>query len=225
MSARLWPLATLILGLATLAVFIALGAQDAVRGVYSQAEVGVAVSAFQRAETPVDIAAVFGDPADPARVAAMDAINTLDLWGFIPAYMLFLSAAAIMVGGLRDRWSWAAIAFALVGGGADAIETWTQLRLTANLADPAANLPIAPWHWLKYAALALHGVAIATLCILSTPKRWIIFVLALASLPLVAGAYVELLSPRLFSASFAAYWIALLILAAMQTVRAKGSPA
>ncbi len=225
MSARAWPLTTLILGLVTLGFFVALGAQPAVTEIYERTQVATAVSAFQRAETPADIAVVFGTPPDARVIAAQNAINTLDLYGFIPAYALFLVAAAIMLGGLRNRWAQIAIVFGLIGALADVVETWKQLQLTADIANVEAHLPIAPWHWLKYAALALNGVAIASLCISAEKKRWIIAVLALLPFPLVAGAYAELWSPRLFAGAFAAYWIGLLVLGAIETVRAKGSPA
>lgn len=219
MSARAWPLATLILGLVTLGLFLALGMQAPVAEIYERDQVAPAVSTFQRAETLGDIAVVFGTPVDPRVVAAQDAINTLDLYGFIPAYALFLTAAAIMLGGLRNRWTQAAIAFGLIGALADVIETWKQLQLTADIANAEAHLPIAPWHWLKYAALALNGVAVASLGITSEKKRWILAVIALLPLPLVAASYVDLLSTRIFAAAFAAYWIALLVVGGIETVR------
>ena len=131
--ARLWPLATLVLGLVTLAVFLALGRQPEVSAVYGARDVANAVSAFQRAATLGDLARVFGVPPDRDVIAAMDAVNRLDLWAFIPAYVLFLAAAAIMLAGpRRGPLLWAAIGFALIGGAADAVETATQLRLTAD---------------------------------------------------------------------------------------------
>lgn len=222
-AARALPLATAVLGLVTLVVFLLLGSSPAVRAAYEPAEVGVAVSEFQRAATPADLAAVFGAPADPAKLAAMDAVNTLDLYAFVPAYALFLAAAAIMLGGLRNAWTWAGVGFALIGAGADAVETWKQLQLTADLENAAAHLPIAPWHWLKYGALALNGLAVAALCFTAAPRRWMLGVVALAPAPLVAAAYTGVSSPRLFSAAFALYWIALLVVGVIQTVRAKGS--
>lgn len=219
MTARTLPLVTLALGLATLIIFIWLGGQPAVSAVYPANEVSLAVSAFQRAETVQDIVRVFGYPIDPARVAAMDALNRLDLWAFIPAYALFLVAAAIMLGGLRNRWTQIAIAFALVAAAADAIETSKQLQLTGDMDNFEAHLPIAPWHWLKAAALALNGVAVASLCITLEKKRWILAVIALAPFPLVALADVDAISPRWFSAAFAAYAIALLAVAVLECVR------
>jgi hypothetical protein len=187
--------------------------------------VSIAVSAFQRAETVMDIAQVFGSPADPARVAAMDALNRLDLAAFIPAYTLFLIAAAVMLGGLRNRWTQVAIAFALVGAAGDVVDTSRQLQLTAHIDAPQGCLPIAPWHWLKYEGLALSGVALASLCFTAENKRWILGVIALAPFPLVALSYMGALSTRVFAAAFAIYWIALLVIALMDAVRGRGLPA
>ncbi len=222
MKGRALPLITLILGLATLAAFLALGSQPAVRSVYPASEVSAAVSAFQRSKTPADIAAVFGTPADPARIAAMDALNMIDLWAFIPAYALFLCAAAILLGGLKNRWTQAAIVFALIGAIGDAVETWKQLQLTAELDNVEAHLPIAPWHWFKYAALGLNGVAIASLCFTSAKRRWTLGAIALLSFPLVTLSYMGLITPRAFAATFALYWIALLVIAAIETIKPPG---
>jgi hypothetical protein len=219
MTTRTLPLLTVALGLATLIAFLCLGGQPAVRDVYAASEVSLNVSAFQRSETLSDIAAVFGDPADPAKIAAMDALNTLDLYAFIPAYALFLVAAAIMLGGLRNRWTQIAIIFALLGAVGDAIETWKQLQLTADIANAEAHLPIAPWHWLKYAALALNGAAVATLCFTSAKKRWILGAIAFVSFPLVVLSYMDAITPRAFAATFALYWIALLVIAAMEAIK------
>jgi hypothetical protein len=218
-SARLWPLATLILGLATLGFFVGLGSQPAVTAIYERAEVSAAVSLFQRAETPADIVRVFGSPADERVIAAQDAINTLDLWGFIPAYGLFLVAAAIMLGGLKNRWTQAAIVFALIGAAADAVETWKQLQVTANIDNPEAYLPIAPWHWLKYLALALNGVAVASIALTAEKRRAIIAIIALLPLPLVVAAYADVLSTRVFAGAFGLYWVALLALGGVELLR------
>jgi hypothetical protein len=220
---RTLPLLTVVLGLATLIAFTWLGGQEKVRAVYSASEISPNVSAFQRAETPADIAAVFGAPADAAKMAAMDALNTLDLWAFIPAYALFLVAAAILLGGLRNRWTQIAIIFALLGAAGDLIETWKQLQLTADIENAEAHLPIAPWHWLKYAALALNGVAVATLCITSAKKRWILGAIAFASFPIVVLSYMDAITPRAFAATFALYWIALLVIAGLEVFRKPAS--
>lgn len=224
MSVRPLPLVTLLLGLATLAAFVWLSAAPEVAAVYARNEAALAVSEFQRSSTMADLAHVFGDPPNPAVIAAQDVINTRDLYVFIPAYTLFLAAAALMLsGGGRGPLTWAAIVFAVLGGAADAVETSIQLRVTADLANAEQHLPVATWHWLKYLSLALSGVALSALCL--RQKRWIIGVLAIAPVVFVLSAWAGLTSPRLFSAAFAAYWIGLLVLAAIATVRAKGAPA
>lgn len=220
MTTRTLPLLTLALGIATLIAFFWLGGQPAVRAVYAANEIAPAVSAFQRAETLQDIVLVFGFPVDNARVEAMNALNRLDLWAFIPAYTLFLSAAALMVGGLRNRWTHIAISFALAGAAADAVETWKQLQLTADIANAEAHLPIAPWHWLKYAALALNGAAITSLCLTLEKRRWVLAAIAFAPLPLVALSYMGAISTRVFAAAFTVYWVGLLAVALIETVRA-----
>jgi hypothetical protein len=219
MKARLWPLLTLIFGLATLGTFFALGAQPAVSSVYDRNTVATEVSKFQRAETPGDIAAVFGEPADVLRIAAMDALNTVDLYGFIPAYALFLIAAAFMLGGRQNTWTWGAILFAVIGAGADIVETRQQLQLTADMANVSAYLPIAPLHWAKYIALGMNGAAIAVICFVGAQRRWVLALLSFAPLPLVALSYAGLLSTRVFAMAFTLYWVALLVVAGVQSMK------
>ncbi|MGD9968270.1 MAG: hypothetical protein AB7T59_17250 [Hyphomonadaceae bacterium] len=225
MNTRALPLLTLALGLTTLGAFVWLGMAAEVAAVYDRAEVALAVSEFQRSVTTADLARVFGDPADPAIIAAQDAINTRDLYAFIPAYTLFLLAAALLLSGKRGPFTWVAAAFALIGGTADAVETYRQLCITRDFANAEHYLPIATWHWAKYLALGLNGLAVGFLCLLAAPRRWIMGLLALAPLPLVLLAWAGVTSPRLFSAAFAAYWIGLLFVAAIQSVRGRGAPA
>jgi hypothetical protein len=225
MSGRTLPLVTLLLGLATLGAFLWLGLSPEVTAVYDRSEVALAVSEFQRSVTTADLARVFGDPADPAIIAAQNSVNTRDLWAFIPAYTLFLIAAGLLLSERRGPITWAAIVFALLGGAADAVETYLQLRIASDLANAEQYLPVATWHWAKYLALALNGLAVAALCLLAARKRWIVGVIALAPLPLVLLAWAGVTSPRLFSVAFAAYWIALLVLALIETVRGRGARA
>ncbi|MGD9814867.1 MAG: hypothetical protein AB7Q23_06685 [Hyphomonadaceae bacterium] len=225
MKGRILPLITLLAGVATLVVFVMLGRQPDVAALYQANEVSGVVSDFQRAATMDDLVGVFGDPPNPAAIAAMDALNTLDLQAFIAAYVIFLCAAAVMLGGLRSPFVWAAIAFAMAGGVFDAIETWNQLQITADYANAETYLPIATWHWLKYAALAGNGLAVAALLVLGERKNVILAAIALAPLPLVALAYADVVSTRFFAGAFGLYWIALLIAAAIAMVRGRGAPA
>ncbi|MBN8608486.1 MAG: hypothetical protein J0L81_16330 [Caulobacterales bacterium] len=227
MSSRLWPILASVFGVATLGVFVAFGQLPEAAAVYEPQEVGLAVGAFQRSTTLADLAVVFGDPANSAIVAAMDAINTLDLYAFIPAYTLFLIAAAFMLGaGKSPQLMWAAIAAGVLGAGADAVETFQQLRLTADYQNAAAHLPlIAPAHWVKYFGLGACAALFGALCFTGARKRWIIGVLAMLTLPLVAAAFAGLIEARVFTGALGAFWTALLVVALIEAVRGRGAPA
>jgi hypothetical protein len=132
-GARAWPLTTVVAGAVTLAIVIAISWLAEVRAAYASGEFAAAFSAFQRATTMAELNALFGDPADPAKLAAMSAGNALDLYAFIPAYVVFLIAAtAMLAGGLRKLIAWLAVVPALIGAGADVFETWTQMQMTAD---------------------------------------------------------------------------------------------
>lgn len=222
MRPRAWPLAALGFGLAAFALIASFPLLPEVTAVYARAEVPDVVADFQRAATLDDLAGVFGDPANPQVAAAMDAINRLDLYAFVPVYTLFLVAAAAMFG-RRGAAPTAAVLAALLGAGADAVETFKQLQLTAALQSaPEVYLPIAPWYWAKYAGLGLHGAAIAGLCFSGRRRRWVLGVLALAPAPSVLAFYFGAIDADVFRYVFAAYWIALLASAAIELVRARG---
>lgn len=223
MNPRLIAAATLILGLATLATFMWLGMSPDVSAVYTRSEMALATSEFQRSVTLGDLARVFGDPPNAAIIAAHEVVNVRDLYAFIPAYTLFLIVAALMIGDARNPATWIAIVFGVLGGAADVVETSAQLRILADPANAEQHLPIATWHWLKYSALALNGLAISALCLLPVHKRWFIGVVALLPLPFVIAAWADLSSPRLFSVAFALYWVTLLALALIETVRGRGA--
>ena len=164
MTSRAWAIAASIFGLATLGVFVAFNFLPDVSAVYAPGEAANYVSAFQRSTTMADLALVFGDPADPAIIAAMDQLNTLDLFAFIPVYAIFLIAAAFMLGG-NAVLKWLAVVAALIGAGGDVVETYQQLQLTADYQNAATHLPlVAPMHWVKYAGIGLNGVFVAALC-------------------------------------------------------------
>ncbi len=219
---RAAALTACVAGFATLGAFASFSLLPETRAAFDSPDaMARTLSLFQRAESVGDLLRVFGGgETSEARVAAFHAINRVDLWAFIPAYVIFLIAGALLIGGgLSGPLVYAAIGFALIGGVADAVETVLQLRITADLANAAAQLPIAPWHWLKYGALALNGFALGGLCLLRSPQRWILGVTALLPLPAVLAAFSDLAEPRIFSAAFAVYWVALLGVAVLSLVR------
>lgn len=219
MNARFWPLATIVLGLATLAIVLSFSALSEVKAAYPAGDFAIQLGYFQRAVAPTDLAAVFGAPADPAKLTAMTAGNRLDLYAFIPVYTLFLIAGASMLaGGLRAPLVWLSIIPTLIGAGADVIETSKQIAMTLDYANADALLPLAPWCWAKYFSLALGALGASAMCFRS--KRWILG--ALGVLPLIAtladwSGAVDV--PTLMTLGFGGFWIALIVVGVMELLR------
>ncbi len=228
MSRRGYAIAAATGGIATAVIAVFFAFLPEVTAIYAPSEVSPLVSEFQRANVQDDLDLVFGSPPNPDVVAAMDAINRLDLFGFIPAYTLFLAAASLMLaGGMRKVWSWVMIASALAGAGADVVETTTQLQLTADWGRTDALLPlIAPAHWAKYGALAANAAAVAVFCLFMAPRRWLLGAAALPALPCTLVVFFGIMDqPRLFSAAFALYWMTLLVASLREALRRKARPA
>lgn len=224
MRSRAWALTTAIAGVLTLVVLIGFGLLPDVRAAYASADFNVAFSAFQRATTMAELRDLFGDPADPAKLAAMTAGNRLDLYAFVPGYALFLvAAAAMLAGGLRKAAAWLAIVPALIGAGADVFETATQLRMTADWSRAPQLLPlVAPACWTKYFALAVHALGCSATSFMR--KRWIIGALGFVPLAGVFAYWAGALNiPSPMTVVFGTFWVALLALAVMETVRGRGA--
>ena len=225
---RAWPLATAILGAATLVILVAFSMLPDVRAAYPNGDFTTALNAFQHATSMTQLDALFGSPADPAKLRAMTSGNTLDLFGFIPAYGLFMIAgAAMLAGGLRKPIVWLALTPALIGIAGDIVETWCQLQMTANWSRAAECLPlVAPSCWTKFFGIALHALGCSAICFMGERKRLILGVLGvLPILGVSADALHVLPAPALMSAVFGVFWIALLVVAILETVRARGASA
>ena len=221
-GARFWPIATIAFGLATLALLLGFSFLPAVRAAYPHGDFSQAMGAFQRVATLSDLQLVFGAPADPARVAAMQAANTLDLFAFIPVYGCFLLAgAAMLAGGVRKKLAWLALAPLFVGLIGDVLETTAQLRVTEDMARAAGELPIAPYAWIKWFGLALSAAGASAICFLGEAKRPLLGVLGLAPLVVTLAAWFGLIrASSLLTLGFALFWLPLLVIA----VRAVFSP-
>jgi hypothetical protein len=221
-AARPWPLATLVFGLGTLAVLIAFSLLPEVKAAYPGGDFGQQLSAFQRATTMADLSALFGDPADAAKLRAMTAGNTLDLYVFIPVYALFLiSAAAMLAGGASKRIAWFAIAAVLIGAAADVVETSTQLHMSLDWSQAEALLPrVAPGCWIKYFGLAVHALGCTLICFAGDRKRPILGVGGVLPILGVAADWAGLIHlPTLMTAVFGVFWLALIGIAAAELVR------
>jgi hypothetical protein len=221
MSARAWPIATIVLGLAAIAVVMAFQQLPDVKAVYAVGEFPPELSRFQRAVTLEDLAGVFDRPADPAKLAAMEAGNTLDLYGFIPAYTLFLIAgAAMLAGGLRAPLAWLSIIPTLICAGADVVETSRQIAITQDYANAAAHLPLAPWCWTKYFALAFGAVGASAICFFGERKRWVVGAIGFVPLAATFADWAGLIQvPTLMTMSSGVFWIALIVVAVIELAR------
>jgi hypothetical protein len=213
--------ATALFGIAALAVTFAFQLLPPVRRAYPNGDFAAAMGRFQLASTPEALQDVFGDPPDPAIVDAMEAANLLDLFLYIPVYGGFLLAGALMLADGLRRSAWLIIVPTLVGIAGDAVETSTQLRITANPSNGAASLTsLIVGTWAKAFGLAAGALACATVCLLGPRKRWPLGLLSLA--PMV-GAMAARSDPTgrgpATIVGTGLFWLALLATAAYEAVR------
>lgn len=231
MSTRRWAIATAALGLLTLGVFVAFAMLPEMRAAGACLAPGSVVQ-FELARNSGDLLAIFGEPGSacrPLATAAMDAVNRVDLWAFIPAYTLFCIAAALFLanGALLRPLTVAAVGAAALAAAADYLETTTLLAITPTIDSAEALLPYSQLGaWAKFALLAAHALFCAGLCYVSPQRRTILGVLlVLPTFGVVAAAYDHVALAGAMNGSFALAWLGLLALAIKGAVRAKGSPA
>ncbi|MGE3142638.1 MAG: hypothetical protein AB7L65_04910, partial [Hyphomonadaceae bacterium] len=126
MSARLWALLTLATGAGVLAVAVLFAALPEVKAAAPCMSAG-AIVRFELADSVRDLDAVFGPRGGacrPAMVAAMNAINHLDMIAFIPFYTAFFCCAAALAGGGEGRpLVLAAFEAALIAAAGEVLET------------------------------------------------------------------------------------------------------
>lgn len=231
MSARHWAIATGLFGVLTLAVFVAFALLPEMAAARACLAPGSVIQ-FELARSAADLAAIFGAPGSECRtlaIAAMDAVNTLDLLAFIPAYALFCISGAIYLSGskLLRPLTVAAIGAVVLAAAADYLETKTLLALTQSLDNPAPLLPYSHFGaWAKFALLAAHALFCAGLAHLARPSRSILAtLLILPTFGVAAAAYNQAALTSLLNASFALAWLALWGFALRAAVRVKGAPA
>jgi len=230
-SPRGWAIATVVAGVATLGLFVVFALLPEVRAAAGCMPAGAVVK-FEFARHVDDLLAIFG-PADgacrPLTIAAMDAINRIDLIAFIPAYTAFCICAALYLSG----GSWgrplvvAAVAAAVLAAFADMLETTTLLDITRTLDEPGDLLATSQLGaWSKFALLAAHALFCAGLCLVAAPRRPILGIaLLLPTLGVAAAASDHIALAGVMNAAFAIAWLALLVFATKDAARAKGAPA
>lgn len=220
---RLWAILAGLFGLVSLAVTVAfrlLGPVTAAKGCTTDG----AVIQFEFATKADQLAEIFGNPADPCRalaIDAMDAVNQLDVIAYIPSYTLFAVCAALFISGGRLRLPiLLAILAAAVALAADYVETLTLLEITPTLEAKAALLPTSSTAaWIKFAALAAHALILAAVCLEKPPRRWIVGILLLAPAIGVLAAWSNVQNLWLLTTGFLLAWLPLLGLALWRAVR------
>ena len=217
-TTRLWAILTAIAGIVALGVTIAFQTLPEVKAA-GACVASDAVLRFEFARTPGDLDAIFGPAGGDCRalvVAAMDAINRLDVLVFIPAYTAFVSFAALFLSEGKFRWLTAmAIVAAAIALSADYVETLGLLSYTPELTPtPAMLAQSSAAAWIKFAGLGVNGLLLAALCFTAAArKRWILgALLCLPSLG-VAVTFYDLSLNSALTLAFFASWTPLLIMA------------
>lgn len=195
MSKRTWPLLTVAAGIAVVAVTVMFTAlPDVAAGQAAKCYATTPpVIPFEFARTVAEASALFGTgDCRGLSLKTMDAINRLDIAGYIPAYTLFAIFGAIFAArGARPRLALLAILAAIGAFVADMVETTTLLAITKDLsaATDAMTVRASTAAWTKFGLLAVYAALIVGVCLRASPKRWIVgLVFVLPVLGTIAAA-------------------------------------
>ncbi|WP_395645141.1 hypothetical protein [Terricaulis sp.] len=223
-AVRGWAIATLVAGVAALAMFVAFARLSEMQAAAQCLPAGSVVQ-FELAENTDQLETIFGAAGSECRaltVPAMDAVNRLDLIAFIPIYTLFCIFGALYIagGGLRPL-SVAAIGAALIAAGGDYLETTTLLKITQHIDAPGQLLKMSTLGaWTKFALLAAHAFFCAGLCFTAEKRRPILGVLlVLPAFGTAAAAYNHLTLANAMNGAFALAWVGLLVFAAISVFK------
>lgn len=231
MNARFWAFATLLSGAIALGLFVIFALLPEVRAASVCLPPGSVVQ-FELARNAADLIEIFGaadSECRPLSIAAMDAVNRIDLAAFIPAYSLFCICAALFLasGEWRRPLVIVAVGVAVAAAAADYLETTTLLAITQTLDTPEQFLRYSQLGaWSKFVFLAAHAVFCAGICYASEKQRLVLgTVLMLPAFGVAAAFYDHVALANVMNAAFAAAWIGLLAMALVSLVQAKGAPA
>ncbi len=231
MSARTWALATALTGVISLGLFVVFAMLPEMRAAADCLPPGSVVQ-FEFARNVPDLITIFGEPESvcrPLAIAAMDAVNRIDIIAFIPAYALFcISAALFLAGGIWQRpLVIIAIGAALLAAAGDYLETTTLLAITQTIDAPGELLQSSQiGAWSKFALLAAHAVFCAGICFTSDKRRPLLgALLMLPAFGVAAAAYNHITLASVMNGAFALAWIALLAMAITHMVRGRGAQA
>lgn len=225
---RLWAALTALTGIATLAITLAFTQLQEVKAA-GACQAADGVIQFELARTQAELTAIFKPAADPCRpkvIAAMDAVNHLDVLAYIPSYTAFGVFAALFLSGgaARRPLVLATIGVALTALAADYVETITLLQITPQV-DAAAELlgRSSAAAWTKFGMLALSGLMLAGICWTTASRRRILgALLVLPSLGFALMAYDHHAYTRLLNLAFFASWTPLLLMALRRAATGRG---
>jgi hypothetical protein len=227
-SLRLWAIATVIFGVASLGMFLAFAMLPEMRAAAACLPPGSVVQ-FEFARNAQDLVEIFGEPSSacrPLAIAAMDAVNRLDVLAFIPLYTAFgIAGAMFLAGGAPRLLGIAAILAALGALAGDYLETTTLLAITQNLDAAEPLLPHSQLGaWSKFALLAAHSFFCAGLCFFGERRRAILgALLVLPALGVSIAALDHVQYANVMNATFGVAWVALLAMAARALLPAKAA--
>lgn len=220
---RLWAALTGLFGIATLVVSTAFKLLPAARAA-AACTGDSAVLRFELARNAADLTAIFHAAGDPCRgkiIAAMDAVNHLDAAAFIPAYSLFAVCAALFLGvGRLKPLVLAALALAALACAADYVETLSLLAITPGIETAAHLTPVASTAaWIKFGALAAHGLVLALLALQDRPRRRILAVLLVLPIIAYVAALLDRANMGFLTLATVPGWLLLMLLALWRAIR------
>ncbi len=221
MKSRSFTITTLAFGAASIGIFVAFTLLPEVQTAGECLPAGAVVQ-FELARNGEELAAIFGAgdaSCGPRVIAAMDAINRLDLLAFIPSYTTFaLAAALFLAGGALRPLSIVAAAAALGAAAGDYLETTTLLKITQTLGAPEALLGMSQaGAWSKFALLAAHALFCAGLCFLGERRRPVLgALLLLPTFGVAAAAYDHVRLANVMNGAFALAWLGVLATSARE---------
>lgn len=221
---RLWAILTVLAGVAVIGVTLGFAALPEVTAGQPQCYARTPpVIAFEFARTVAEASALFGDgDCRQTRLTAMDAINRLDIAGYIPAYSLFAVFGAIFAArGARPRLALLAILAAIGAFAADMVETTTLLAITKDMAaaTDAMTVRASTAAWTKFGLLAVYAALMVGVCLTAAPRRWIVgLAFALPVLGTIAAAVdTDRLTPAMTLGTTLA-WTLLLVFAVKEAI-------
>jgi hypothetical protein len=217
-SRAAWVLC-LVAGLTVVALTLVISGVEGVRACDGGTALDPVIR-FEWVRTVEEVRALFGEePCRSRLAAAMDRVNRIDIYAFIPAFTLFQLFAAWALRRSGRGLALAAGAAAIVAALCDQAEDQILLAITASLPGEQALIDQLFWFVrVKFGLLALAAGCLGLL-LARTPgaERW----LGLAMLGGAAIAFAGLIQPQLLTPGIALAWAALLAAAVLHVARGR----